>query len=179
MNLHSEEVLFSLMSRYYDELFRYGVKFTGNVEETKDNVNQFFIHFWNNREKLEKVENLKAYIFVSFKRWLITRMQQQQNHTVIALDYHTSELAEPSYEEYLVAQIKDHELAKVLRQAIESLPRRQKELLQLRFYEHLSYEEIAQKTSLSVRTVYNKLHEAVKSLRNNTLIAQLRNNLFL
>lgn len=178
MNLHTEEVLFSIMSRYYNELFRYGVKFTGNVEDTKDNVNQFFIHFWDNREKLEKVENLKAYIFVSFKRFLIARMQQQ-NRTSALPEHPTAELTEPSYEEYLIAQIKDEELAKAFRTAIEALPARQKQLLQLRFYEHLSYEEIAQKTSLSVRTVYNKLHEAVKKLRTNSLISRMRNNLFL
>ena len=78
--LQNEEALFSLMSLYYNELFRYGVKFTGDVEETKDALNQFFIHFWEQREKLQKVDDLKAYLFVSYKRWLIVHLQKLQKH---------------------------------------------------------------------------------------------------
>ncbi len=35
----------------------------------------------------------------------------------------------------------------------------------MRFYEGLSYEEIVQRTGLTHRTVYNKVHEAIKKLR--------------
>ena len=58
-----EEVLFPLMGLYYDELFRYGIKFTADVEGTKDALNQFFIHFWDNRDKPQKVDNLKRCLF--------------------------------------------------------------------------------------------------------------------
>ena len=67
-------------------------------------------------------------------------------------------------------------MKKLLRNAVESLPERQRELVQLRFYEHMSYEEIAMKTSLSVRTVYNKLHEAIKKLRSPVLKSHLSRN---
>jgi len=174
-HLPDEEVLFSLMGLYYDDMFRYGMKFTADTNETKDAINQFFIHFWDNRDKLGKVENLKAYLFVSFRRWLIARLQQSKKHRPVCLtDNLTNELAEQSYEEYLVGQISNEELAQVLKNAIATLPVRQRKLLQLRFYEHLGFEEIAEKTSLSLRTIYNKLHEAIKKLRNNSSIKNLR-----
>ena len=174
-HLPDEEVLFSLMRLYYDDLFRYGIKFTGDVVDTKDAVNQFFIHFWDNRDKLGKVDNLKAYLFVSFKRWLITRLQQSKKNRQVSLtDNLSNELTEQSYEEFLVGQVSNEELGLVLKNAIAALPPRQRKLLQLRFYEHLGFEEIAEKTSLSVRTVYNKLHEAIKKLRSNSSIKKLR-----
>src|SRR4030095_16694438 len=111
-HLPDEEVLFSLMGLYYDDLFRYGIKFTGDADETKDAINQLFIHFWDNRDKLGKVDNLKAYLFVSFRRWLIARLQQSKKHHQVCLtDNLTNELAEQSYEEYLVGQISNEELA--------------------------------------------------------------------
>jgi len=174
-HLPDEEVLFSLMGLYYDDLFRYGIKFTGDADETKDAINQFFIHFWDNRDKLGNVDNLKAYLFVSFRRWLIARLQQSKKYRQVSLDDNLSNvLVEQSYEEYLVWQISNEELALVLKNAIAALPVRQRKLLQLRFYEHLGFEEIAEKTSLSVRTIYNKLHEAIKKLRNNSSIKKLR-----
>ena len=163
------------MDRYYNELFRYGVKFTSDVEMTKDALNQFFIHLWDNRDKLQHVDNLKAYLFVSYKRWLITHLQKSKKHRVLFRDNNfVKEPSEQSYEEYLVKQIGEEEIALVLKEAIKSLPARQRQLLQMRFYEHMSFEEIADKTSLTVRTVYNKLHEAIKKLRTYELVERLR-----
>src|SRR5688500_12465875 len=125
--LPDEEALFSLMRLYYDELFRYGVKFTADVEETKDALNQFFIHFWDNRDKLEKVENLKAYLFVSYKRWLIVHLRKLQKSRSLFLSENllSTELSTYSYEEYLEKQIRNEDLARVMKEAINSLPPRQ------------------------------------------------------
>ena len=174
-HLPDEEVLFSVMGLYYDDLFRYGIKFTADVNGTKDALNQFFIHFWDNRDKLEKVDNLKAYLFVSFKRWLIAQLQQSKKNRLVSLaDQVSEELVEQSYEDYLVKQIRNEEIGLVLKDAIRSLPERQRKLLQMRFYEHLEFDEIAERTSLSIRTIYNKLHEAIKKLRSNSNIKRLR-----
>ena len=173
--LPNEEALFSLMGLYYNELFRYGVKFTGHVEETKDALNQFFIHFWEQREKLQKVDDLKAYLFVSYKRWLIVHLQKLQKHHSLFLtgDANTG-ISEQSYEEYLINKLTEEESGQILKEAIKKLPARQRELLQLRFYDHLGFEEISRKTSLTVRTVYNKLHEAIKKLRTDKQVEKLR-----
>ena len=174
-HLPDEEVLFSVMGLYYDDLFRYGIKFTSDVNGTKDALNQFFIHFWDNRDKLEKVDNLKAYLFVSFRHWLIAQLQQSKKGRLVTLTDHVGEeLIEQSYEDYLVKQIRNEEIGLVLKDAIRSLPERQRKLLQMRFYEHLEFEEIAERTSLSIRTIYNKLHEAIKKLRSNSNIKRLR-----
>ena len=115
-HLPDEEVLFSLMGLYYDDLFRYGIKFTADAEGTKDALNQFFIHFWDNRDKLEKVDNLKAYLFVSYKRWLIAQLQQsKKNRLVILTDNLIDELIEQSYEDYLVKQIRNEELSSCIK----------------------------------------------------------------
>jgi RNA polymerase sigma-70 factor (ECF subfamily) len=130
-HLPDEGVLFSLMGLYYDDLFRYGIKFTADADGTKDALNQFFIHFWENRDKLEKVDNLKAYLFVSFKRWLIAQFQQSKKNRLVSLtDNLNDELTEQSYEDYLVTQIGNEELALVLKHAIRTLPERQRKLLQ-------------------------------------------------
>ena len=85
MNFHHEEGFFRIMNQYYDDLFRYGVKFTANAECTKDCLNQFFIHLWEKRESFGKADNLKAYLFVSYKRWLIHFLRQQQKDRLLHL----------------------------------------------------------------------------------------------
>ena len=52
-----------------------------------------------------------------------------------------------------------------LREQVEALPERQRELLYLKIHGHLSYREIAEATGLSVSNVGYLLHQAMQTLR--------------
>lgn len=167
----NEQSLFLVMQYYYNDLFRYGIKFTADAEKTKDIINQFFLHIWDHRSKINAVENIKNYLVVSFKRFLIQQLCKKKIN--FRFMQQQEELTELPYESYIIATQQDNIIKKVLHDMIGALPPRQKQLLQMRFYEQMSYEAIAEKTSLSVRTVYNKLHEGVKKLRANSTIRKI------
>jgi RNA polymerase sigma-70 factor (ECF subfamily) len=167
-----DDALFSIMTLYYNDLFRYGIRLTADVENTKDIVNQFFLHAWEQREKFVAAENIKAYLLVSFKRFLINHLRKSFAFKNIA-DY-PEEPMEHSYEDYIICFEENEALKKALYESLQLLPGRQKELLVLRFYDNMSYEEIAEKNSLSIRTVYNKIHLALKRLRSFELLQQIR-----
>ena len=169
-----DDALFSIMTLYYKDLFRYGIRLTADVENTKDIVNQFFLHAWEQREKFVAAENIKAYLLVSFKRFLINHLRKSFPFKNIA-DY-PEEPMEHSYEDYIICFEENEALKKALYESLQLLPGRQKELLVLRFYDNMSYEEIAEKNSLSIRTVYNKIHLALKRLRSFELLQQIRKN---
>lgn len=173
----NEDALFSIMTLYYNDLFKYGIRFTADAENTKDIVNQFFLHAWEQREKFVAAENIKAYLIVSFKRFLINYLRKSFPFKGVA--EYPEEPMEHSYEDYIVGTEENEALKKALHGSIRSLPSRQKELLMQRFYENMSYEEIAEKNALSIRTVYNKIHLALKKLRSFELIQQIRKNIFL
>ena len=158
-----KEALFSMMSFYYNDLFRYGIKFTADKDITKDIIGQFFIHVWDHRRQFCAAENFKCYLVVSFKRFVIDYLRKISRQLNLA-DYEVQGY-EFSYEDYIIAWQSEESVKALLYKAIQELPERQRELIQLRFYEQLSYEEIAIRTSLSIRTVYNKLYEAIKKLR--------------
>lgn len=84
------------------------------------------------------------------------------NLAVNKMETATNEL---SYEEIMVGLQQDEELKNKLRVAIAQLTPRQVELIQLKFFEGLSYEQIAQRTSQSVKTAYNTVYDAIKMLR--------------
>lgn len=62
----------------------------------------------------------------------------------------------------------------ILKNAILDLPKRQRELIKLRYYHGLSYDEIAEKTQLTKRSIYNQIHTAIKSLKLNPNILTIR-----
>lgn len=61
---------------------------------------------------------------------------------------------ENSFEEYLVETQSIQEVKKKVTLALDKLTERQKEMVQLRYYESLTVEDIARKTGLSNKTVY-------------------------
>jgi RNA polymerase sigma-70 factor (ECF subfamily) len=71
----------------------------------------------------------------------------------------------PTPEERLIKKDEQDHLSRMIMNRINDLPDHQKKLIFLRFYEGLSYGDIVQLTGLSQRTVYNKIHEALKKLR--------------
>jgi RNA polymerase sigma factor (sigma-70 family) len=159
---------------YYNDLFRYGIRFTADIENTKDIVNQFFLHVWERQENFLAAENIKAYLLVSFRRFLINDLRKSFPFKSVA-DY-PEEPMEHSYEDYIVCFEENEAIRKLLYKSIQSLPSRMKELVMLRFYDNMTYEEIAEKSSLDIRTVYNKIHLALKKLRSGELLQQLRKN---
>lgn len=171
----NEEALFSLMTLYYNDLFKYGLKFTAERNIAKDIIQQFILHIWANRTKFQVVENVDRYLFVAFKRFLIQELRKNSRHNAIYVGA-SVDLDYPDVELMIIFQ-QNELLSKALSQAIEALPQRQKELLQLRYYEQMSFEEIAKKTSLSARTIYNNLYEALKKLRSHELLKNTRNNI--
>ena len=167
-----QDALFSIMLLYYNDLFRYALKFTADPQLTKELVNQFFIHIWDNKEKFFAAETIKPYIIVSFKRFLFAHYKKNKVNKI--LGYGENELIELPYEAYIISLERQDNVRNALSQALNKLPKRQKQLVQLRFYEQLTYEEISKKTSLTIRTIYNKLHEALKRLRSNELFEKTR-----
>ena len=77
-------------------------------------------------------------------------------------------------------RIVDHEIAGELthkiRRILEGIPRRQQEIIYLRFYANADADEIARIMNISRQSVYNLLHEALKKLKTyaeNFLISLL------
>jgi RNA polymerase sigma factor (sigma-70 family) len=170
-----KEALFSLMSLFYNDLFRYGIKFTADKDLTKDIIGQFFLHIWDHRDAFSGADNIKNYLIVSFKRFLVCYLKKISRQ--LNIPENASSSIEYPYEEYIIAWQEKENTRSLLLRIIQSLPAREKQLVQLRFYEQLSYQEISDKTSLSMRTVYNKLHEAIKHIRAHALSENIRKNL--
>ena len=74
-------------------------------------------------------------------------------------------LNELSYEEIIVRVQRDEELKRKLHRALEQLTPRQIELIRLVFFEGLTYEEVAARTSQSIKTAYNTIYNAIQLLR--------------
>ncbi len=162
--------LYDCFNLFYDDLYRLGLSLYRNVELIKESIQNLFLELWQIRHKLAAVENIRQYVFTVYKRTIYKT--NLKYHIKGSTDGHDLSLLDEkyisvnSYEAILIASEEDELKSIQLRNALKSLSPRQKEIIQLRYYECLSFKDIALKTKLTERTVYNTLHNAVNVLRD-------------
>lgn len=164
--LHGDQdMLLSLYNRYYHTLLFVGLKEIRDAQLVKDTIQQLFLYLWEKRETIHEAQNVKSYLLTSFLRKLSADWKKSARvaHLQVVHNQYTATASTP--EEDLIKKDEQQHLFRLLMHYINDLPNRQKELIYLKYYEGLSYDEIVQQTGLSHRTVYNKIHEALKKLR--------------
>ncbi len=73
----------------------------------------------------------------------------------------SASLAEPSIEESIISE----QIAADLRALIERLPEEQREVVKMRYYEGLSFKDIAEQTEVSINTALGRMRYALINLR--------------
>jgi len=156
----------ALYKKYYHCLLFIGLKQVRDSDLVKDVIQQQFLYLWEKRNSIGDAKNVRSYIISSFLRRLTKDWIKagKKSHLEIAWSGSQEKLTLTS-EEILIAKNDREGLYKSLMDHVQSLPPRQKELIILRFYEGLNYDEIVQRTGLTHRTVYNKICETVKKMR--------------
>ncbi|MEM9847568.1 MAG: sigma-70 family RNA polymerase sigma factor [Bacteroidota bacterium] len=153
-----------LFKSFYAILFGIGYRMCANAELVKDTIQSFFLYLWEKRFQLQEIENLDAYLKTAFRRKMqdVLKNQQRQNRQIQSVPIQEST---PSYETLLVHLQQVTEQQNKLKKVLADLPEQQKKVLEWRFLEGLSYDEIAEQTGKSRQTIYNQVHAAIKKIR--------------
>lgn len=169
-----QHALLELYNQHYVGLMNYGMKLTGQRELTSGCITQILLRLWDNRAKLPVVENVRSYLLTCLRRALMAEIKMESNRMRSnKLFQHTAPQEESSYEEYLVQLQHNKELKDRLAKALDQLTQREKELMRLKFFEDLDYDEIATRCNITKRTAYNIIHAALKTLKANFIASPL------
>jgi RNA polymerase sigma-70 factor (ECF subfamily) len=153
----------ALFRRYHPLLVQYGSKICNDLSVLEDCIQDLFIEIWQSRSSTE-VNSVKAYLLKSLKNKLykLFRRQQPLASSDTAFDAMAFEI---SHESFLIGRederLKTHEVLN----AVNQLPARQKEIVYLRIYKKLSYEEISEVMNINYQVARNLFSQSVKSLR--------------
>lgn len=164
--------LTELLRRYHDDLYRYGLKLAqGDADAAKDAIQEVFVELWARREGLADVQFVKSYLLTALRRNLYRQHRLVLREQTGADRFAPEDGVAFSAEDLLVAQLGEEEQHRNLLRALNHLTKRQREALYLKFYEELSYEEIAGVMGIGFQPVYNLIHQALKALRQVLLLA--------
>lgn len=147
----------------YAMLFRYGLKLSRDINVTKDCIHETFLELWNRRHDLQ-IQQIPVYLKTCLRNSINKQIRQQQTITGHTEDSEKSQF-QLSYEQLLIEAQTDEENKHKIKRAISKLSPRQLEIIEMKFFEDKSYDEIAAITKTTPRTVYNQVYTSLNILR--------------
>ncbi|NII26436.1 sigma-70 family RNA polymerase sigma factor [Pseudoflavitalea sp. X16] len=164
----------SLYEQTYADLLSYGVQLSNSNEVAKDAINDVFVDIWDNRSKLKPVEHVRAYLFACIRRKIFQSIASHRKISNLPEDMQLfNDQGDLSYEDILVAMQRSDEIRYKVQKALEKLTGRQRELIQMKYFKGMDYQQIESETGISMKTVYNTIYNAMKILAD-----ELRDILF-
>ncbi|MBX2840305.1 MAG: sigma-70 family RNA polymerase sigma factor [Flammeovirgaceae bacterium] len=161
----NKAALLEFYDSFYEDLFLYGFKLSQSKELTEDCVHDIFLELWEKGKNLADVSNKKAYLLKYLRRKIFLKMKTLHSETDLDIVKEIKFGLSLSIEAMMIRNQTNHEVSQRLNLAIQGLTNRQKEILFLKFQNGLNYEEIAEITQLSLRRIYNLIHESISSLK--------------
>ena len=146
-----------LYLHYYPMLMVYGKSIANDEALIEDTIQELFLTLWQKRNTFLVKTTLDTYLFVAFRNNLIRKLKQRTKKEIY--DIPDTAIDEP------IAL--DLEKTANLRQLLEKLPPRQKEVLYLRYYKNKSYQEIAEILGISYQVARNFSYRAIKFLKKH------------
>ncbi len=162
-----------LYKRHYQVLYRYAIKLAKDKEPAQDCLQEMFFQLWNKRDKLKDVQSVRFYLMKWLKREVIRALSDKSSgNNIISIDTDTEHLGLVVEDLFEKREMKSHN-AKALRKALEELTAREREVIYMRFFLELTYEEICSALNLNYQVVMNYVHRALKALRASSLIKKI------
>ena len=160
-----QEALGKLFQTYFQELYFYGLKIVALPDLVKDLIQELYVRLWDSKDSVGDVANIKAYLLVSLRNELI---HASKNNRLVELEL--GKKIEPfilSTEDFIISEEDSMELKMRLVDSLNKLSERQREVIMLRFYHNLGFNEMAEVLEMNTQSVHNLLFRALESIRKD------------
>lgn len=151
-----EQALSAIFQNYKAPIYRFCLKMLCNSEAAKDAVQETFLRAIEKRNQLRDIEAFRPWLFSIARNYCLSQLR----HSIA----HRPREHDPVVHETTSATIEMQEGWQHLQRAINNLKPAYREVLLLREYDSLSYEEIAIITHSTMSAVKSKLFKARRQL---------------
>lgn len=148
---------------YHPDLYHYALKITNQADLAEDATQDVFIDLWNYRQQLGTINSPKFYLIRSVRNQCL-KLLKKQNRLTNLTSADNLDLTILPTELQLTGN--SQQVKQAIEQAMHSLSPRQREIIYLKFYNNLDYEELAQVLDINYQSVVNHIHKAMLKLRN-------------
>jgi RNA polymerase sigma-70 factor (ECF subfamily) len=153
-----------LFRQYYEKLCQWAYQYLHDLDSSEEVVQDLYYHLWRNRTTMEFHVSVKSYLYkaVSNNCKMLIRNKGRRS----AIEAEMGSLNQGSIEEPgELLEVK--EIREVVNRTLEELPEKPAQIFRMSRYEGLKYREIAEKLSISIKTVEANMGKALKVFRKN------------
>lgn len=145
-------------------LYKYGSRFTHDSALVDDCIQDLFLDLWQKKNALGTTDSIKRYLLAALRHRIFRRQQQISVDKPIDEERYDFTL-ELNVEDEIVSRELVSENQENLKDAMLKLSKRQREVIYLKYFQHLSYDEIADIMSISYQAARNLVYQALKALK--------------
>ena len=160
--LSGDEATFEQVYRHFlRPLHVYAINMLKDEEEAKGAVQNVFLRLWERRQTLSFSGSIQAYLYGAVYNECLNKLRHHQ--------------VKANHQQYVTHLMKDNnetsagiellDLKEKLQQALNELPEGCRTIFQLSRFEELKYQEIADRLSISIKTVEAQMGKALRILR--------------
>lgn len=144
----------ALYQAYGPALLAYLLRLAGRRDLAEDLLQETFVQALRGIDRLEEVSSPRAWLFTIARNLGVSALRRRRPVAALSDDM------------VIAPAVTGDPRLEMMATAIERLPDKLRETLELRLRHDLSYEEIAAVLAIPVGTVRSRLHHAVRQLRD-------------
>jgi RNA polymerase sigma factor (sigma-70 family) len=151
-----------IYDHFFDRLYQYGCKLTADTELVEDSIQELFLALYTKKAQLSDTDHLGFYLLKALKLTLYGKMRKEkrifrkQNDDGFRLQF----VVETDESETI-----EQEKIDLILKSLEELSPRAREIIYLKFYGDLSYQEIGEMLGMKPDSAKKQVYRTVSSLR--------------
>lgn len=147
-----------LVTRYEHRLLAFAYRIVGSHEAAQEVVQDSLFAVYKTIDRIDTTRKFSSYVYEITKHAAISYLRKQ--HHTMTLD----ESVSIDGDEAMYENLGRNETQAEVRKAVLSLPQKYRDVLQLYYFDELSYEEIAKKLAVPINTIRTHVRRAKNEL---------------
>lgn len=152
----------SLFDKLYTSLCVFANSYIGDLEVSKDVVQDVFIKIWEDKIEFQNENTIKSYLYTSVKNKSLDYLKSKRVKTTDHLS--TGEMEKLETEPFFLREVVIVETSSIIENAINTLPKKCAQIIRLSIKDFTNA-EIAEELDISINTVKTQKKIAYKRLK--------------
>lgn len=164
----------ALYDLHIKALYAYGMNLCHDADLVKDCIHELFLAIWNNHPNVTIPQSGKAYLLVSLRRRIFDPGPKSKLNTDLIEDTQVDLLTStPDHETNWILADDEQDKQEKLEKALQKISDRQREIIHMKYFQQMEYEDIARIMNLNYQSARNLVTRALMALRKEMLVVLL------
>lgn len=161
----SREALEKLYLKHVSGMYHHGMFVCRDPDVVRDGMQELFSRLWSARTRITNADCVQGYLYKSLQRIILVQVtRKRRQYQALEEEDHIVDLSDTVEQVCIDREFRKEQIVRI-RKALEMLPKHQREVVLLRFFNGLRYPQIAEIMDIHIESVYNLSSRAIEQLR--------------